>query len=37
MNLKNLDLIPETEKQKRHSIDVVMDRIIPDSENIEER
>ena len=32
---EKLDLIPETEKQKRHSIDVVMDRIILDSENIE--
>jgi len=32
---ETLDLIPETEKQKRHSIDVVVDRIIPDFENIE--
>jgi excinuclease ABC subunit A len=32
---EKLDLIPETEKQKRHSIDVVMDRIILDSKNIE--
>ncbi|MBA3750014.1 MAG: excinuclease ABC subunit UvrA, partial [Nitrosopumilus sp.] len=32
---EKLDLIPETEKQKRHSIDVVIDRIIVDQENIE--
>ena len=30
-----LDVIPETEKQKRHSIDVIIDRIITDFENIE--
>ncbi len=32
---EKLDIIPETEKQKRHSIDVVIDRIILDTENIE--
>ncbi len=32
---EKLDLIPGTEKQKRHSIDVVIDRIILDPENIE--
>jgi excinuclease ABC subunit A len=32
---EKLDVIPETEKQKRHSIDVIIDRIISDFENIE--
>ncbi len=32
---EKIDLIPGTEKQKRHSIDVVIDRIILDPENIE--
>jgi len=32
---EKLDLISGTEKQKRHSIDVVIDRIIVDPENIE--
>jgi len=32
---EKIDVIPETEKQKRHSIDVIIDRIIPNLENIE--
>jgi excinuclease ABC subunit A len=32
---EKIDVIPETEKQKRHSIDVIIDRIIPDFRNIE--
>ena len=34
---EKLDLIPEVEKQKRHSIDVVIDRIILDLDNTIER
>ncbi len=32
---EKLNLIPETEKQKRHSIEAVIDRIIIDYEHIE--